>query len=264
MLGFPIPRTNKPIGPVPLDKTNKFGAAARIFCYPVGPSLIYDAYNGKTYRIGGGGSGSIWGTSVRASTNGTIRTAACPSDLLMSKPVTQVMLIHGRAASWACNKGMRLFDTSSGSGLQLHAVYQSSTQINVQSLTFGDTGAPNTLWTTDPLAPHSIGQTYTAGAARLFLDGILIGTDSVTADADAAGTDTRVDGFSSTGTNVDYGGAFWLAGVLSDEDMARFMRNPWQALMPEWIWMKTTSAASFKAAWAGAANSILAPGARIA
>lgn len=239
-----IRRFAKPTGPVLIDRSNKFGRLARIFLYAVNAQYLFDACNGVFYRIGGGGVSSVWGASVRASTNGTIRTAACPSDLLMSKAITQVMLLHGRAASWVCNKGMRLFDASSGSGLQLHAVYQSSTQINVQSLTFGDTGAPNTLWTADPLAPHAVGQTYSAGAARLFLDQSLIGTDTVTADADAAGTDTRIDGFSSTGTDVDYGGAFWLTTALADHEMLDFMYNPWQALMPKAVPMPTATAAA--------------------
>lgn len=225
-------RFQKPSGPVRVDRSNKFGRLARIFLYPVNATTVFDACNGVHYFIGAGGISSTWGCSVRSAISGNIRTAACPSDLLMSKPVTQVMLVHGRAANWTCNKGMRLFDTSSGSGLQLTAFYQSATQVNIQSLTFGDTGAPNTLLTCDPLAPHSYGQTYTAGAARLFIDGVFVGFDGVTADADASGADTRVDCFSSSSTDIDYGGAFWLSSVLTDAEMTDFMLNPWQALMP--------------------------------
>jgi hypothetical protein len=244
-----VRRTAQPRHPVRIDPSNRFGRAVRIFLYPLNDRYVYDAVTGQTYRIGTTGIPTSWGNAVRGGVAPNIRTAACIPDLLMSKPVTLVMLLQGRATSWVANKGLRLFDVSSGSGLQLHAVYQSSTQVNVQALTFGDTGAPNTLVTCDPLAACAIGVTYVPNAARLFYapigqQGKLIGTDTVTADADAAGTDTRVDVFGSTGTNVDYSGGFWLSGALSDSDMAEFMRNPWQALLPHDDIMSSASASS--------------------
>jgi hypothetical protein len=229
-----------PQGNVRIDPSNWFGSRARIFLYAINDRWVYDACLGTTYRVATTVAGipSAWGNSVRGASGAAIRTAACPPDLLMSKKISHVCWLHGRATSWVANKAMRLFDVSSGSGLQTHCFYQTSTEINLQSLTFGDTGAPNLIIALDPLSPIIIGQTYDAGAARLFASsygtaGVLRGTDTVTADADASGTDTRIDVFSSTSQNVDYGGAIWFAGALTDGEMAEVMRNPWQCLLPE-------------------------------
>lgn len=264
------PRVHKPQGPVLVDRGNAFGSRVRILAYPLGDRQIWEAVKGTVYTQTAGGAGvpSVWGQSYRNNaTGGIIRTEACPADLLSTKSQTIISVLHGRAASWNGRRVGRLFDVSSGSGFGLTVEYQSSSNIILTSHSFASVGTSKSF-VCDPLAPLVVGTSIVssggAAIASMFVNGIFVDIDTITADAAAAGADTRVEVMGDNGNSVDYGMTMWLAGALTANEMAELMENPWQVLMPRHVFVSPTVAPSFNPAWAGAANTVIQSGVRAA
>jgi hypothetical protein len=287
MRGFGT-RLVPPQQPTDLNPSNRFASRVRIALHAVGPYTLYHSRTlgpqtkafteGLTYRMTTAGAPTGFGCyGVRTSTASTLWSSRTyPADLVPSKKIAVVVCIHGKSDTWA-SQAIRLFDTSSGASLRMDVSRQSSTQSNIRILSFGDTGAPNTLFDAPPRMPLVLGFVHTGGGEmRIFGKGHgfpaqLVGTDTVTLDAAPGGADCRLDFGGSTGADVDYAAGFWLTEEngqgLTDAEMIEFMDNPWQVFMPDPVMRtqkRTAAGASFKAAWARGANTVISTGAMTA
>lgn len=248
-----------------VNKANAFGAKARTLLYPISNSQVFDACENKAYLVGAAASKPSWmGQGVRGASGAIVWSSrVCPPDLLSSKPQTIIVQLRGDSDTWTTTH-IRLFDTSSGSGWRLFSQRQTSTSLTIAAASFSDTGFPITEVTVPNRQPVTLGIVYLgSNNVRLYVNGRMVGTDTVTVDADASGTDTRLEFGGSTSTDIDYFFGAWFAGALTDGEMANVMANPWQCLMPEARHRPSAAAVggTFNVAWAIAANSVIPTGA---
>jgi hypothetical protein len=229
--------TECPHVPLPIDSGNYFGSRVRIFMYAIAPQFLYSATENRVYRVGVNTALPFdHAPSVRGSAGNTVWSGrVCPPDLLSTLQQTILLRLNGRGTpgtAWGTQHN-RLFDASSGSGWRLGAERQTNTEINPYSASFGDTGYGVNAFVVPPYNPLSIGMVYLgSNTVRHYVNGRFAHQDTVTVDANASGTDTRLDFAGSTSANVDYQFGMWLKGSLTDMEMADLMANPWQVLRP--------------------------------
>jgi hypothetical protein len=254
-------RTTQPLGACDLDPSNRFATFIQLAYYPItgatwymprtygvqikpivagqthaGPSPYVSRSATKHGRVlGSNGGSTVW----------TGRTY--PPALLPSKNFAIVAMIHATARTWQSLGAPRLFDTSTGASLRMEMAGTNFPSVTVQTSCFGAGGSTFVIDGIQPDGPLVFATNHTgSGAIRSYLradiDGIapyLVGTTTLTIDADPGGANCRCDVFGSASNtgNVAAAGVFWLAHptgrIITDAEILEFMSNPWQVFMPD-------------------------------
>jgi hypothetical protein len=148
-------------------------------------------------------------------------------------------IIWGLAVGWDAFPAMQLRDLSSGSAWNLRVTRSTASQVVFGMNAFGGSPTQLTCEVGDSLQPHTyVATQISSGNWRLFIDGVFVGTQAQTADANQSGTDTAVR---IAGSTCTMSLAAWLAplptggttGVMSDADCVELSLNPWQMLQPD-------------------------------
>lgn len=286
---FRIVRTTQPDGPCDLDPSNDFSRFVQLAFYPVPGNCWYQPRTfgiqtkpfteGQTYPSAATTvtRQTAFGLGMNNNAGGAIWSSRTyPPALQPNSNFAMVVMLQPFAVPWQTLAAPRLFDVSTGSSVRFELNSSGPSAVNMNASCFGGPGGGAGTVTANATQPLVFGVNQTTSGAnnmRYFLRADwdaraprFIAASTTTLDANGSGTDCRCDlfGGSSNTQTAFCAGIFWIAHpsgrVIMDDEVIRFMDNPWQVFHPEVRRIRT--AITFRSAWARGANSVIQSGVR--